>query len=62
MNVFFYGRTIDLSPNITIIKKWSCKTCGKKNPPTERIDTQAPLGGDEESFCIEHWLKRLGLF
>lgn len=61
MRVFVYNRYLDLSSNVSIIKKWDCKVCGKENGPQERVDTQKPFGLDEESFCIPCWLGRLSL-
>ena len=55
MKVLSNNRYIELSPNITLIKEWACKICGKPNKPDERIDTET-IFGDEESFCIKCWL------
>jgi len=60
MKVFAHNHYLDLSPNITIIKKWPCKICGHKNPPYERVDTEN-IWKEEESFCILHWLEKLDI-
>ncbi len=58
MRIFAENHYLDLSPNITIIKKWPCKICGKENSPLKRVDTET-MFGDEESFCISHWYQKL---
>ena len=60
MRIFAYNHYLDLSSNISIIKKWPCKLCGKENSPIERVDTETVFG-DEESFCFLCWLKKLNL-
>lgn len=58
MKVLSNNRYIELSSNISLIKEWRCKVCGKPNKPDERVDTESILG-DDESFCIGCWLKRI---
>lgn len=60
MRIFAYNHYLDLSPNITIIKKWPCKICGQENSPLERVDTETVFR-DEESFCIKCWLEKLDI-
>lgn len=58
VRVLSNNRYIELSPNISLIKEWACKVCGKPNKPDERIDTE-DIFKDEQSFCIGCWLKRI---
>lgn len=60
MKIFAHNHYLDLSPNVTIIKKWPCKICGQENSPVERVDTQG-IFNEEESYCILCWLKKLDI-
>ena len=59
MRVFAQNRYIDVSPNLSFIKKWECRVCGKENSPQERVDTEKPFNLGEESFCLNCWLSKI---